>query len=152
MEPLSTFEQLVATEAAVRLEFVYRCQVVMLNNAYGLEEYSVANPDQGSNRETVADNLSKTFVRIYDYAFEDSSQHHKVVGGKVCNTRDLTFENRAKLREIFQNFADKTMTRKANRLFPLNRARKRLKRSMNNSGTRCHCIIPTWPAALYLLK
>ncbi len=79
----------------------------MLNNVFGLEEHSVANPDQGANPETVADNLGKTFVRIYDYAFEDSSQHHKVVGGKVCNTRDLTFENRAKLREIFQIFADK---------------------------------------------
>jgi hypothetical protein len=103
----SPFDQLVATEAAVRLEFVYRCQVVILNQAFGAEEYSVADPDQGGHPYDVADNLGKAFVRIYDYAFADSSQHRKMVAGKACNTRDLTFEDRALLREIFQNFADK---------------------------------------------
>jgi hypothetical protein len=71
------------------------------------EKYSVANPDQGRKREEITDNLCSAFVRIYDYAFEDSSQHHKVVGGKVCHTRDLTDKNRAKLREIFQKFVEK---------------------------------------------
>src|SRR5580698_4108933 len=102
---LSPFDQLVATEAAVRLEFVYRCQVVILNHAYGPEEYSVANPDEGNDPQEIADRLGKAFVRIYDYAFSDSSQHRKMIAGKVCNTRDLTFEDRALLREIFQTFS-----------------------------------------------
>jgi hypothetical protein len=104
---LSPFDQLVATEAAVRLEFVYRCQVVILNHAYGPEEYSVANPDEGNDPQEIADRLGKAFVRIYDYAFSDSSQHRKMIAGKVCNTRDLTFEDRALLREIFQTFSEK---------------------------------------------
>lgn len=107
MKVLLPFDQLVATEAAVRLEFVYRCQVVLFSDGHGPEKYSVANPDQGRKREEITDNLCSAFVRIYDYAFEDSSQHHKVVGGKVCHTRDLTDKNRAKLREIFQKFVEK---------------------------------------------
>jgi hypothetical protein len=102
---LLIFDQLVATEAAVRLEFVHRCQVVMLHDSQGPVEYSVADPDGGRHPREVADRLYHVFVRIYDYAFEDSSQHPKTVGVKVCNTRDLTHENRAKLREIFQAFA-----------------------------------------------
>src|ERR1700722_9178745 len=105
MATLSIFEQLVATEAAVRLEFVYRCQVVMIAGTQGPVETSIADPDKGRRPEEVADNLCTAFVRIYDYAFEDSSQHHKVVGGRVCNTRDLTDENRAKMRDIFLKFA-----------------------------------------------
>ena len=107
MALLSPFDQLVATEAAVRLEFVYRCQVVMLSDAQGTREVSVADPDRGRQREEVAENLATSFTRVYDYAFEDSSQHHKVVGGKFCNTRDMTNENRAKLREIFRKFVQK---------------------------------------------
>lgn len=104
---LSPFERLAATEAAVRLEFVYRCQVVMLPGPEGPRETSVADPDRGRQREEVAANLCEAFTRMYDYAFEDSSQHHKVVGGRVCNTRDLTEPGRAKMREIFQKFVKK---------------------------------------------
>jgi hypothetical protein len=102
---LLTFDQLVATEAAVRLEFVHRCQVVILHDSQGSVEYSVADPDEGQHPQAVAGRLYNVFVCVYDYAFEDSSQHHKIVGGKVCNTRDLTDESREKLHEIFQAFA-----------------------------------------------
>ncbi len=101
------FDRLVATEAAVRLDYVYRRQAVTLHDFYGPEEYSVADPDKGGHPYDVADNLSKAFTRIYDYIFADSSQHHKLVAGRVCNTRDLTFEARAWMRKIFQTFAGK---------------------------------------------
>jgi hypothetical protein len=35
MKVLLPFDQLVATEAAVRLEFVYRCQVVLFSDGHG---------------------------------------------------------------------------------------------------------------------
>jgi hypothetical protein len=79
----------------------------MLSEPQGPREYSVSNPDKGHNRDEVAGHLGDIFMRIYDYAFEDSSQHHKVVGGKVCNTRDLTEADRLKLHGIFQKFVKK---------------------------------------------
>src|SRR5579859_1903819 len=107
MNVLTPFDRLIATEAAVRLEFVYRCQVVMVDEGGVLREVSVADPDRGQSRGEVADRLAGSFIRIYDYAFQDSSQHHKVVGGRVCNTRDLTAQDLSTLRGIFRQFTKK---------------------------------------------
>jgi hypothetical protein len=107
MNVLTPFDRLIATEAAVRLEFVYRCQVVMVDEDGLAREVSVADPDRGQSRDEVADRLADSFIRIYDYAFQDSSQHHKVVGGRVCNSRDLTAQDLSKLREIFRQFTKK---------------------------------------------
>lgn len=107
MEELDAPTRLSATEAGVRLESVYRRQFVTHKNGNGPEKFEVNDPDRGSSRAEVAKNLQETFLHIYDFVFQDSLQHAKVVDNEAYHSSDLTTANRDQLRTIFLDFAAK---------------------------------------------
>ncbi len=105
MTHLPLFEELVASEAAVRADYIYRNKRITFHDAGNPIYYDATNPDRGATREAVAAQLYENFIRTYNYMFKDSYQHEQLVESKVCNTRDLKDEQRAHLQSIFREFA-----------------------------------------------
>lgn len=102
----SPLEELAASEAAIRGMDILKNRKFFLPSPDKAVEYSVVNPDQGDSREEVATQLFNAFIHIYDYQFQDSSQHSKIVQGKVCNTRQLDAAERSALRGVFTRFVE----------------------------------------------
>jgi hypothetical protein len=106
MTTLSLFEELVASEAAVRADYIYRNKRITINDNGAPVIYDARNPDRGNSADEVAGQLYENFIRTYDYMFQDSSQHEKLVEARYCNTRDLREVDRRKLQKIFKEFVE----------------------------------------------
>jgi hypothetical protein len=107
MTILPIFEELVASEAALRADYIYRNKRFTFNEGGVPIVYDATNPDSGASREAVAAHLHENFVRAYNFMFKDSSQHEKLVESKVCNTRDLSDDDRTALQQVFTDFANR---------------------------------------------
>jgi hypothetical protein len=107
MTNLPIFEELVASEAALRADYIYRNKRFTFNEGGVPMVYDATNPDSGASREEVAAHLHENYIRTYNFMFKDSSQHEKLVESKVCNTRDLSDDDRLALQQVFTDFVNR---------------------------------------------
>jgi hypothetical protein len=128
MNTLPIFEELVASEAALRADYIYRNKRFTFNEGGVPMVYDATNPDAGGTREAVVTHLHENYIRTYNFMFKDSSQHEKLVESKVCNTRDLSEDDRIRLQEIFRDFANHNYDEQGNLVLKSEDAPKALAR------------------------
>ena len=119
---LPIFEELVASEAAIRAQQIAaKHSFVAINPPVPtapdgtpldikqpLVTVSTLNMDGGENKEAIAASLFDHYVKIYDYQFQDSSQHKKKdESGKHYNARHLTENEKGVIQKIFAEFVDR---------------------------------------------
>lgn len=115
--PLNIFEELVASEAAIRARSINKRHWFPDPARMGPVEtrkISTENLDAVSAdaatveltpQQAIAKRFCDTFLKMYDYQFQDSSQHGKQDdAGRVYHTRDLTAEQRLAVERIFNQF------------------------------------------------
>ena len=115
---LPIFEELVASEAAIRGQSIIDKPG---NKKHGFIEadsrvfHCTENMDAGDSRKAVEDALFDNYLKIYDYQFQDSSQHKKEdAQGKLYNARHLTGAQSDAIKQIFIDFVNENYDENGN--------------------------------------
>jgi|GEM_PF-1813900 len=102
---ITIFEELVASEAAMRGQNIIEKHGFA--DVSSRQPISTKNIDRATDKASIAQALAYSYVKIYAYQFQDSSQHRKKdKDNKRYNARHLTEDERATIQRIFRDFVD----------------------------------------------